>query len=176
MKIKNVFSKKTTTSAKASEPKLAQVDQNSIEVEEVKPIFEDFELQDTTPPEKVRDAINISKRKPFERSPLPKMPSQNFDSLNTFDDDDDEEDDDDFADIEKSYQEFLARRKRENSFNVLNIKEKPFMQRKESEYTLKDFEKDFIDDGKDINELLIKMPEDLKDTLLKILLGKNSNS
>lgn len=197
MKIKEVFSKKTHIEKKVNNEKKnkkvinkpiniqQQIVQPPIEeVEEVKPIFEDFELKDITPPKKVTEAMNMVRRgssKPMAKQDFPMSNKMtHFDAGNIFGDedeeDDEEDDDDDFADIEKSYQEFLARRKKENEEFQSRFREERHFDRKiEKEYSLDDFKKDFFDKKMDISDLLDKMPVELKDKLLTILLSKHKD-
>ena len=161
MKIKNVFSNKKNgkkdvqtnlvSTSKEPENKPEENPENEID-----PIFEDFELEDSSLPGKVSEALNMSKRSGL-RSPLQNF--QNSSQKSDFDDDDD----DDFADIEKSYQEFLNRRKKGTRFER-RVKEK--------EYSLDDFKRDFFEKRMDISDLLDKMPVELKDLLLKTLLSR----
>lgn len=176
MKIKNAFKKHSNQQNSLAKAEIKEEQPQNLDVskeDEKDPIFEDFALKDTTPPENVRDVLSTS-RHPFRTST--NMTRMTNTQPSFFNDDDDEEDDD-FADIEKSYQDFLARRKNENggtnrhrspSFN------KTHLNKRKQEYTIEDFQHDFFEENKDIQELLKKMPVELKDLLLKTLLSRKS--
>lgn len=121
------------------------------EIKEDEPIFEDFKLEDLIVSKNVFD---LSK------------PSFNVNDEN--------EDDDDFDDIEKTYQEFLNRRKNsKNNFSGTRL----FRNNRTKTYDMDDFKKDYFENGIDIDDIMKKMTPEMKNILLsKILARKDYDS
>lgn len=124
-------------------------------------VLEDFNLLDTDLPESVLSVLDAR----------PKTDSHPFSFPFDDDDDDDDYDDDDFSDIEKSYQDFLNKRKttlKKRKYTNKNSHKQDSLK----EYSIYDFKRDYCEKGMDIETLLKDMPEELKDDLLKILLSR----
>ena len=136
-------------------------DESAPENDEKEAIFEDFHLDDLTTDKNVFDLT-----KPKFNINNDKARSFSFDDDDDFNDDE-EDADDDFAEIEKTYQEFLNRRRNESRRSTYIQKKQP-----KSDYTFDNFKEDYFEKNVDVNEIIGKMTPEMKNVLLSKILER----
>lgn len=136
-------------------------DESAPENDEKEAIFEDFHLDDLTTDKNVFDLT-----KPKFNINNDKARSFSFDDDDDFNDDEDDVDDD-FAEIEKTYQEFLNRRRNESRRST-------YIQKKQakSDYTFDNFKEDYFEKNVDVDEIIGKMTPEMKNVLLSKILER----
>lgn len=136
-------------------------DESAPENDEKEAIFEDFHLDDLTTDKNVFDLT-----KPKFNINNDKARSFSFDDDDDFNDDEDDADDD-FAEIEKTYQEFLNRRRNESRRSTYIQKKQP-----KSDYTFDNFKEDYFEKNVDVDEIIGKMTPEMKNVLLSKILER----
>ena len=136
-------------------------DESAPEDDEKEAIFEDFHLDDLTTDKNVFDLT-----KPKFNINNDKARSFSFDDDDDFNDDEDDADDD-FAEIEKTYQEFLNRRRNESRRSTYIQKKQP-----KSDYTFDNFKEDYFEKNVDVDEIIGKMTPEMKNVLLSKILER----
>lgn len=136
-------------------------DESAPENDEKEAIFEDFHLDDLTTDKNVFDLT-----KPKFNINNDKARSFSFDNDDDFNDDEDDADDD-FAEIEKTYQEFLNRRRNESRRSTYIQKKQP-----KSDYTFDNFKEDYFEKNVDVDEIIGKMTPEMKNVLLSKILER----